>query len=156
MATIERSIDVDVAVGKAYSQWTRFQQFPSFMEGVKRVVVLDDGTLEWTAEIAGQERTWTAEIYEQEPDHVIAWRSTSGADNSGRVTFQELDLAKTRITLAMQWSPEGAVETAGDALGFDDRQVQRDLERFKEYIEAGGVETGIFRGEVAGGVTRGT
>jgi uncharacterized membrane protein len=150
MATIQRSIDVNVAVGKAYSQWTRFQQFPAFMEAVKRVRVVDDGTLEWTAEIGGQERTWTAEIYEQEPDRVIAWRSTSGEKNAGRVTFQELDLAKTRITLVIEWSPDGVIEKAGDALGLDDRQVERDLERFKEYIEGGGVEKGVFRGEVAG------
>jgi uncharacterized membrane protein len=150
MANIEHTVDVKVAVGKAYSQWTRFQQFPAFMEAVKSVKVLDDGTLEWTAEIAGQERTWIAEIYEQVPDHVIAWRSTSGEKNAGRVTFQELDLAKTRITLAMEWSPDGLTEKAGDALGLDDRQVERDLERFKEYIEGGGVEKGVFRGEVAG------
>ena len=150
MAKIERSIDVNVAVGKAYGQWTRFHQFPAFMEAVKRVEVVADGTLEWTAEIAGQERTWTAEIYEQVSDQVIAWRSTSGERNSGRVTFQELDLAKTRITLVMEWSPDGVIEKAGDALGFDDRQVERDLERFKEYIEGAGVENGVFRGEVAG------
>lgn len=154
MAHIEQSIDVNVAVGKAYSQWTRFQQFPAFMQAVKRVDVRPDGTLEWTAEIAGQERTWTAEIYEQEADRVIAWRSTSGQPNAGRVTFEELDLAKTRIKLAMEWAPDGAVERAGDALGFDDRQVASDLQRFKEYIEADGVETGLFRGEVAGGVER--
>lgn len=154
MAHIEHTIDVDVAVGKAYSQWTRFEQFPAFMEAVKSVKVVDDGTLEWTAEIAGQERTWTAEIYEQVPDHVIAWRSTSGEQNAGRVTFQELDMARTRITLAMDWSPDGALEKAGDALGFDDRQVQHDLERFKRYIEGGGVETGSFRGEVAGAERR--
>jgi uncharacterized membrane protein len=150
MARIEHTIDVNVAVGKAYSQWTRFQQFPAFMQAVKRVEVRPDGTLEWTAEIGGQERTWTAEIYEQVADHVIAWRSTSGEKNAGRVTFQELDLAKTRITLVMEWSPDGVIEKAGDALGFDDRQVERDLERFKEYIEGDGVETGVFRGEVAG------
>jgi uncharacterized membrane protein len=150
MANIEHTVDVNVAVGKAYSQWTRFQQFPAFMEAVKSVTVLHDGTLEWTAEIAGQERTWIAEIYEQVPDHVIAWRSTGGEKNAGRVTFQELDLAKTRITLAMEWSPDGLIEKAGDALGLDDRQVERDLERFKEYIEGGGVEKGVFRGEKAG------
>jgi uncharacterized membrane protein len=124
MARIEHTIDVNVPVGKVYSQWTRFPQFPAFMEAVKRVQVLHDGRLEWTAEIAGQERGWTAEIYEQEPDRVIAWRSTGGEKNAGRVTFQELDLAKTRITLAMEWSPDGVIEKAGDALGFDDRQVR--------------------------------
>lgn len=152
MATIERSIDVNVAVGTAYNQWTQFERFPDFMEAVKRVEQTDDKTLEWTAEIAGRERTWTAEIHEQEPDQVIAWRSTSGEPNSGRVTFEEVDPNTTRITLAMEWSPEGAVEKAGEALGFDDRQVEADLERFKEFIEGRGQETGAWRGEIAGGV----
>jgi uncharacterized membrane protein len=154
MANIEHSIDVNVAVGTAYNQWTQFERFPEFMQAVKRVKQLDDKTLEWTAEIAGRERTWTAEIYEQEPDQVIAWRSTSGERNSGHVTFEEIDPNTTRVTLAMEWTPEGAVEKAGDALGFDDRQVEGDLERFKEYIEGRGVETGAWRGEIAGGVKR--
>lgn len=154
MATIERSIDVNVAVGTAYNQWTQFEEFPRFMQAVKRVEQLDDKRLEWTAEIAGHERTWTAEIYEQVPDEVIAWRATSGEPNSGRVTFEEVDPATTRITLVMEWSPEGTVEKAGDALGFDDRQVQGDLERFKEFIEGRGQETGAWRGEIAGGVQR--
>jgi uncharacterized membrane protein len=154
MATIERSIDVDVPVGKAYSQWTRFEQFPEFMQAVKRVRHIEDTTFEWTAQIGGQQRTWTAEIYEQETDQVIAWRSTSGESNSGRVTFDEVEPGKTRITLLMEWSPEGAVEKAGDALGFDDRQVEGDLERFKEFIEARGQETGASSAEEAGGVRR--
>jgi uncharacterized membrane protein len=154
MATIERSIDINVAVGTTYNQWTQFEQFPAFMQAVKRVEQIDDKTLEWTAEIAGRERTWTAEIYEQEADRVIAWRSTSGERNSGRVTFEEVDPNTTRITLTMEWTPEGAVEKAGDALGFDDRQVEGDLERFKEFIEGRGHETGGWRGEVVGGVER--
>jgi uncharacterized membrane protein len=154
MATIERSIDVNVAVGTAYNQWTQFERFPDFMQAVKRVEQIDDKTLEWTAEIAGRERTWTAEIYEQESDQVIAWRSTSGEPNSGRVAFEELDPETTRITVTMEWSPEGAVEKAGDALGFDDRQVEADLERFKEFIERRGPETGAWRDKIAGGVER--
>ena len=102
MATIERSIDVNVAVGTAYNQWTQFERFPDFMEAVKRVEQIDDKTLAWTAEIAGRKRTWTAEIYEQEPDQVIAWRSTSGEPNSGRVAFEEVDPDTTRITLTME------------------------------------------------------
>lgn len=154
MAKIEQSIDVNVAVATAYNQWTQFEHFPEFMQAVKRVEQVDDKTLQWTAEIAGRERTWTAEIYEQEPDQVIAWRSTTGEPNSGRVTFEEVDGNTTRITLATQWSPEGAVEKAGEALGFDDRQVEGDLQRFKEFIEGRGAETGAWRGEIAGGVQR--
>ena len=152
MATIERSVDVNVAVGTAYNQWTQFEQFPRFMQAVKRVEQIDDKTLEWTAEILGQERTWTAEIYEQVPDEVIAWRATRGEGNSGRVTFEEVDPNTTRITLTLEWSPDTAVEQTGDALGFDDRQVEGDLERFKEFIEGRGQETGAWRGEIAGGV----
>jgi uncharacterized membrane protein len=154
MAKIERSIDVNVPVSTAYNQWTQFEEFPRFMQAVTRVEQVTDTTLSWTAEIAGRERTWTAEIAEQEPDQVVAWTSTSGAPNSGRVTFQELGPETTRVMLVMEWQPDGAVEQAGDALGFDDRQVEGDLKRFKEYIEGRGVESGAWRGEIVGGVER--
>ncbi|HUP82769.1 MAG TPA: SRPBCC family protein [Candidatus Limnocylindria bacterium] len=154
MAKIERSIEVNVPLRTAYDQWTQFEEFPEFMEAVSRVEQVDDTTLEWTAEIAGRERTWTAEIYEQEPDRVIAWRSTTGARNSGRVTFEELGDATTRVMVTMEWEPDGAIEKAGEALGFDDRQVEGDLQSFKEFIEARGTETGAWRGEIVGGVER--
>jgi uncharacterized membrane protein len=154
MAKIERSIDVYVPLSTAYNQWTQFEEFPEFMQGVKSVRQVDDTTLEWTAEIAGRERSWTAEIYEQEPDQSIAWRSTTGEQNSGRVSFEQIGPQHTRVTLVMEWQPEGAIEAAGEALGFDDRQVEGDLERFKQFIEGRGHETGGWRGEVVGGVER--
>ena len=154
MAKIERSIDVHVPLSTAYNQWTQFEEFPEFMQGVKSVRQVDDTTLEWTAEIAGRERSWTAEIYEQESDSSIAWRSTSGEQNSGRVSFEEIGPQHTKVTVVMEWQPDGAIEAAGEALGFDDRQVEGDLERFKEFIEGHGHETGGWRGEVAGGVER--
>jgi uncharacterized membrane protein len=154
MTKIERSIDVNVPLSTAYDQWTQFEQFPQFMQAVKHVEQVTDTTLNWTAEIGGQERNWTAEITEQVPDQVVAWRSTSGAQNSGRVTFEEVDAGTTRVNVTMNWEPEGAIERAGDALGLDDRQVEGDLKRFKEYIESRGTESGAWRGEVAGGVER--
>jgi uncharacterized membrane protein len=154
MAKIERSIDVNVPLSTAYNQWTQFEEFPKFMDAVKSVVQVDDKTLNWTAEIAGRERNWTAEVTEQEPDQVVAWRSTSGAPNSGRVTFEAAGPSSTKVSVTMEWEPEGAIEEAGEALGFDDRQVEGDMKRFKEYIESRGSETGAWRGEVAGGVER--
>jgi uncharacterized membrane protein len=154
MSRIEESIEVDVPVRVAYDQWTQFEEFPRFMEGVDRVVQKNDRTLEWTAEIAGQHRSWQAEIAEQLPDRRIAWRSTSGARNDGVVNFEPLGPDRTRISLALDIDPEGAVESAGDALGFVKRQVHGDLERFKEFIEARGRETGAWRGTVAGGERR--
>lgn len=151
MSTIVESIDVAVPIRVAYDQWTQFEQFPRFMEGVKRVKQLDDTTLEWTAEIAGVERSWRAEITEQEPDTRIAWRSTSGAKNAGQVEFQTTADNMTRITLQLDVEPEGPVESAGDALGFVERQAEGDLRRFKEYIELRGTPSGAWRGEVAAG-----
>jgi uncharacterized membrane protein len=151
MSTITESIDVAVPVRVTYDQWTQFEDFPKFMDGVKRVKQLDDTTLEWTAEIAGVERTWRAEITEQEPDRRVAWRSTSGAKNAGQVTFQPLGDNMTRVTLELDVEPEGAVESAGDALGFVERQAEGDLQRFKEFIEQRGTPTGAWRGEVAAG-----
>ena len=151
MSTIAESIDVAVPVRVAYDQWTQFEDFPKFMEGVKRVKQLDDASLDWTAEIAGIERSWRAEITEQEPDTRVAWRSTSGAKNAGQVSFEPLGDTMTRVTLELDVEPEGAVESAGDALGFVERQAEGDLQRFKEFIELRGTPTGAWRGEVAAG-----
>jgi uncharacterized membrane protein len=156
MSRIVESIDVEVPVRVAYDQWTQFEEFPRFMDGVKRVQQLNDTTLEWTAEINGVERSWRAEISEQEPDQVVAWRSTSGARNDGRVSFESLGGNRTRATLELEVEPEGAVEKAGDALGFVERQVEGDLRRFKEFIESRGTPTGGWRGEVEGGQKVGT
>jgi uncharacterized membrane protein len=154
MAQVIKSIEVDVPVSTAYNQWTQFEEFPQFMNGVKQVRQLDDKTLEWTAEIAGNEETWTAEISEQLPDERIAWHATSGKENAGVVTFHYIGDNTTRVTLQMDWEPAGAVQGAGAALGFDDRQVEGDLERFKEFIESRGQETGAWRGEIQQGSAR--
>jgi uncharacterized membrane protein len=151
MSRISHSIEVDVPLSTAYNQWTQFEEFPRFMEGVEKVVQLDDATLEWTAEIAGQRRTWRAKITRQEPDEVIAWESTSGARNAGEVRFERLGDNYTAVHLNMEVEPEGAIENLGDAAGVLDRQVQGDLERFKEYIEGRQVETGAWRGEIEQG-----
>ena len=152
---VEQSIDVNVPLSTAYNQWTQFEEFPRFMKGVNEVRQLDDKTLEWHADIAGNEETWTAEITEQRPDERIAWRSRSGNMNAGVVTFHRIDDNTTRVMLQMEWDPKGPIQNAGDALGFDDRQVKGDLERFKEFIEARGTETGAWRGEIKQGASSG-
>jgi uncharacterized membrane protein len=150
MAHVEDSIEVNVPVSTAYNQWTQFEQFPRFMEGVKQVRQLDDKRLFWHAEIAGKDKQWEAEIYEQEPDRVIAWRSTSGAPNGGRVTFEPLGPNRTRVNVRIEYEPEDFVEKAGDALGIVKARVHGDLQRFKEFIESRGTETGAWRGEIHG------
>jgi len=154
MSKIVEPVDVAVPVRTAYDQWTQFESFPMFMEGVEKVEQLDDTTLRWTANIAGQERTGKARITEQNPDERIAWTSIDGARNAGVVTFHRLDDEMTRVTLQMDVDPEGPVDNIGDALGLLERRVKGDLKRFKEFIEGRGVETGAWRGSVPQGGSR--
>jgi uncharacterized membrane protein len=148
MANIEKSIDVDVPVRTAYDQWTQFEEFPRFMEGVKSVEQQGDRHLQWRAEIGGRTLSWRAEITEQHPDERIAWRSLDGARNAGVVTFHRLSDAKTRVMLQLDYEPEGVVENVGDWLGATSARVEGDLRRFKEFIEARGRETGAWRGTI--------
>ena len=148
MASVVESIDVKVPVSTAYNQWTQFEDFPHFMEGVTSVTQTDDTHLHWVAEVGGAEKEWDAEVTEQHPDERVAWNATSGAENAGVVTFHRIDDETTRVTLQMDVDPEGLVENVGTALGFLERRVKGDMERFKEYIEGRGSETGAWRGEV--------
>jgi uncharacterized membrane protein len=151
MATITESIDVEVPVRAAYDQWTQFEEFPRFMDGVQSVEQIDDTHLRWVAEAGGKQHAWTAEITEQRPDERVAWKATEGHGNSGVVTFHRLGEGETRVTVEMEHETEGLLEQVGSALGMDSRRVHGDLERFKDLIESLGVETGAWRGEVERG-----
>jgi uncharacterized membrane protein len=154
VSTIEQSVEVEVPVRTAYNQWTQFEEFPRFMEGIEEVNQITDTKLHWVAKIAGARREWDAQITEQTPDQRIAWKATSGAQNDGVVTFHRLDDGHTRVVLQLEFDPDGFVETAGDMLGIVKARTHGDLDRFKHYIEARGVETGQWRGEVEQDPTR--
>lgn len=155
MASVEKTIDVDLPVRTVYDQWTQFEEFPRFMEGVEQVRQLDDKRLHWKASIAGKDEEWDAVITEQTPDRQVAWRSTTGAENSGVIRFAPLNGNQTRVTAVMSYDPEGIVEKTGDKLGFVERRVEGDLKRFKSFIEGRGAETGAWRGEIHGGMVEG-
>ncbi len=148
MSLIEKSIEINVPVRTAYNQWTQFEEFPRFMEGVKHVKQLDEKHLHWKAEIGGKEKEWDAEITEQIPDTRIAWRSRDGAQNAGVVTFHRLSDSTSKVMLQMEYDPDGVWENVGDVTGMVSQRVVGDLERFKRYIESRGQETGAWRGTV--------
>jgi uncharacterized membrane protein len=154
MATVKETIEVDVPVSTAYNQWTQFEEFPRFMEGVESVTQIDDTDLRWVAEVGGKRREWKAEIVDQVPDQKIAWRATDDDGPNGIVEFEQLGEDKTLITVEMAYEAEGLTEQLGSAIGSDSRQVKGDLERFKQLIEGRGVESGAWRGEVHAGETR--
>jgi uncharacterized membrane protein len=145
---ITQSVDVAVDVGTAYNQWTQFEEFPRFMEGVESVEQIDDRRLRWKVDIAGIDREFEAEITEQTPDQRVAWRSRTGVDQGGVVTFHALDDDHTRVTLQMDLEPEGLAEQVGDKMGLVSARAKGDLNRFKEFIEDRGSETGAWRGEI--------
>lgn len=149
MTQIQQSIDVDVPVRTAYNQWTQFESFPQFMSGVESITQLDDKRLHWVTSIAGVEREFDAEITEQHPDERVAWTSTGGdTKQAGVVTFHRLDDAKTRVMVQIDWQPSDLVEKVGSAINVDEHRVKGDLDRFKDFIEARGRETGEWRGDV--------
>jgi len=148
MSLIEKSIEINVPVKTAYNQWTQFEEFPKFMEGIEQVKQINDKRLHWKANIAGKAEEWDAEITEQIPDQRIAWTSKGGAMNTGLVIFSPLSDAKSKLTLQMEYVPNGPIEKTGDAMGLVTRRVEGDLKRFKDFIESRGRETGEWRGTV--------
>ena len=136
MSTIEQSIDVHVPVRTAYDQWTQFEQFPRFMEGVEEVRQLDDTHTHWVTKVAGRDEGVRRRHHRAAPDERIAWTSEDGPEHAGVVTFHRLGDGETRIMLQLDYEPEGPAEKVGDALGVVKHRVKGDLERFKELVEA--------------------
>ncbi|MFF8034673.1 SRPBCC family protein [Streptomyces sp. NPDC016626] len=149
MSQVEESIEVDVPVRTAYNQWTQFESFPEFMDGVERIEQRTDTLTHWVTKVGGVEREFDAEITEQIPDERVAWTTVSGeAKQAGVVTFHRVRDTTTKVMLQMDFDPQGVAESVGDKLGFVKRQVGGDLKRFKTFIEQRGLETGAWRGEV--------
>jgi uncharacterized membrane protein len=148
VGTVERSIEVDVPLSVAYNQWTQFEDFPRFMEGVEEIRQINESHLFWRVKLAGVTREFHAEIVEQRPDERIAWRSSEGVMHAGVATFQRIDADRTRVMVQIREEPDGVTERVGEALGMLDRRVNGDLERFKAMLEARGSETGAWREQI--------
>jgi uncharacterized membrane protein len=152
MSTFKETVEVEVPVGTAYNQWTQFEEFPNFMEGVEEVRQIDERRNHWTTKVSGVRREFDTEIIDQLPDERITWRTTSGdTHQKGTVRFQRVDDTHTRVELVMDVEPSGAAEKAADALNIIDRRVKEDMRRFKQYIEERGAESGAWRGRITPG-----
>jgi len=148
MSTIEQSIEVAAPVTTVYNQWTQFESFPQFMEGVDRIDQVSDTMTHWVTSIGGVTREFDAKITEQHPDERVAWTSVGEPHQTGVVTFHRLSPDTTKVMVQLDFEPEGLLETAGDKLGVVKHRVKGDLGRFKDFIENRGSETGEWRGEV--------
>src|SRR3954454_4870625 len=148
--TIDASIEVGVPVSTAYNQWTQFEDFPLFMEGVDHVQQLDDTRLHWVATVAGKKNEWDAKILSQHPDRQISWISEDGKKTRGTVSFESRGENKTLVRLSMSYQAD-PLDAVGSAAGLDSRRIRGDLERFKELVESRGEESGAWRGEIEAG-----
>jgi len=147
-SSIIEAIEVKVPVRAVYNQWTQFEDFPQFMKSIKEIRQVDDRHLHWKANVAGEDKEWDSEITEQIPDKRIAWRSTGGVHNAGVVTFHKVADNVTRVTLQMDYQPDGVLETIGDVLGAVRMEMRSNLTDFKEMLEKRGAETGGWRGKI--------
>ncbi|MEU3104044.1 SRPBCC family protein [Streptomyces griseoflavus] len=148
MSTVKDTVDVDVPLRRAYDQWTQFEDFPRFMEGVEEVRQLDERHNHWVTSIGGVRREFDTEIVDQLVDDRITWRTIDGETRQrGSVRFEPLDDTHTRVELTMEVEPTGVAEKGADALGLINRRVKGDLGRFKEYVEGSG-STGGWRGRI--------
>ncbi|TML73159.1 MAG: SRPBCC family protein [Actinobacteria bacterium] len=153
--TVTETIEVAAPISVVYNQWTQFEDFPLFMDGIDHVQQLDDTRLHWSATVAGKSAEWDAKILEQHVDRQISWISEDGKATRGTVTFEQITPERTLVSLSMSYQAEGLAETVGSAAGLDSRRVRGDLERFKELVESRGAESGGWRGEIKeGDVTR--
>ncbi|WP_344564811.1 SRPBCC family protein [Streptomyces axinellae] len=149
MTKVEESVEVAVPVSTAYNQWTQFEEFPQFMDGVERIEQRTPRLTHWVTSVAGVRREFDAEITEQIPDERVAWTTVEGeVRQSGVVTFHRLDEDHAKVMLQLEHDPQGLADSVGDKLGFVTRQAQGDLKRFKSYIERRGAETGAWRGTI--------
>jgi uncharacterized membrane protein len=148
MAQLIETIDVDVPVRAAYDQWTRFEEFPSFLDEVESITQVDDTTTDWRIKVGPVERTFRAIITEQHPDERVAWTSKDGdVDHAGVVTFHKLDDTHTRVTAQIDWEPSGFLEKIGSAVGAGSHAIKKDLQNYKEKVETAGSASG-WRGDV--------
>jgi len=145
---VGKSIQVNCAPEDAYRFWRNFENLPRFMFHLETVKIVDDRRSHWVAKApAGLSVEWDAEIIEEIPNELIAWRSLEGSDveNSGQVRFERAPGNRgTIVRVALEYIPPGgAIGVAvarlfGEAPG---QQVQEDLRRFKQLIEAGDIIT---------------
>jgi len=152
--SVDAEIEVGVPVTTAYNQWTQFEEFPRFMEGVDEVRQLDDTLLHWAATVAGRHAEWDAKIIEQEPNRRITWESVDGKRTRGTVTFEAKGPERSRVRLHMSYEPDGKAERVGSAIGLDSRRIHADLARFRELVEGREAATGAWRGTIEGGVEK--
>ena len=132
---IQRYTDVALPVDKVYQAWTDFEKFPNFMHRVTEVKKSGKDEIEWQEKIWFSKRQWKAKITERRKNDRIAWKTTSGTQHTGVISFHKLGDNLTRVMVTVDYHPAGMIEKMSSGLRFVKRAVEADLARFKAYVE---------------------
>ncbi len=146
---IEEHVDVGVAREDAFAQWTEYRELPKFSKKESAEPKRED-RVSFTSKIGPSTRHWDADVVDQQPPRLIAWRSVGGSQNMGVITFHSLDDRLTRVMVEMEYHPRGAIETVGNFFRMQRRRVRKDLRLYKHFMELRGEPTGPGAGRVRG------
>ena len=144
---IQRWTDVAVPVEKAFKAWTQFEEFPKFMHRVLEVKEEEDNKIHWREKIWFSTREWDGEITDKRQNDRIAWKSVSGTQHSGVISFHRLEKNLTRVLVTIDFVPSGMIEKMASGMRFVKRAVEADLARFKAYVEFGDAEGLEYRAQ---------
>src|SRR5882724_4692869 len=115
---IQRWTDVAVPVEKAYKTWVDFEKYPEFMHRVLSVEKKDDKRLSWREKIWFSTREWEGEITERRANDRIAWKTKSGTEHSGLVSFHQIGPNLTRVMVTVDFHPTGTIEKMASGMRF--------------------------------------
>jgi uncharacterized membrane protein len=139
MQSIEESITVDAPIDKVYDQWTRIEDFSKFMPAVREMRRIDENHFHWRVKRGGGEYEATFEVVLRIPGQRIAWRTTSGSESSGVVSFATEPGRKTRVTFKMKYVPNAGWASPGALQA----RLQARLRNFKALMETTAPRTGV-------------
>ena len=149
---IEKAIYINQPAGELYRHWRNLENLPRFMRHIKSITT-EGGRSHWTARgPLGMSVEWDAEIINDQPNKLIAWRSLANADvdSAGSVHFQPSPGGRgTRVTVVLKYDPPAGKlgATLAQFLGQDpEAQIDEDLRRFKQLMETGELATSYTPG----------
>ncbi|MFD5186076.1 SRPBCC family protein [Streptomyces sp. NPDC058372] len=153
VTNIVETVDIPVPLRTVYDHWAQFEDFSSFMKGVKSVTRNEETESDWKAKVFLSERSWKATIQEQVPDDRIVWTSEgSKGSTAGAVTFHELAPNLTRVVAIVEYYPAGFFEKTGNLWRAQGRRLRLDLKHFARHVTlAPDEDIEGWRGEIRDG-----
>uniref|UniRef100_A0AAU2VHX5 SRPBCC family protein n=1 Tax=Streptomyces sp. NBC_00008 TaxID=2903610 RepID=A0AAU2VHX5_9ACTN len=134
-SSIVETVDIKAPVSISWALWSTVERWPRFLSHVERVDPLDERRFAWKLALPGADKVFVAELTEVVPEDRIAWKTTEGVHHAGVVTFHRLDDSSSRVTLQIEYEPQGFVEHLGAVTNLDSVLANYDLGEFQKLAE---------------------